>query len=144
MWRRPEDPERGSAVIETVIGVPAFLLFLTLIIFAGRVAIAHQAVESAANDAARTASIARTQEEAIADATSAAALSLNNQHVNCTTVDVDVDTTGFAAPVGTGAQITATVTCEVNLSDLVLPGAPGTRTVTATMSSPLDTYRERG
>lgn len=144
MWRRPEDPERGSAVIETVIGVPAFLLFLTLIIFAGRVAIAHQAVESAANDAARTASIARTQEEAIADATSAASLSLNNQHVNCTTVDVDVDTTGFAAPVGSGSQITATVTCEVNLSDLVLPGAPGTRTVTATMSSPLDTYRERG
>ena len=137
------DRDRGSAVIETVIGVPAFMLFVGLIFFAGRVAIANQAVESAANEAARTASIARTQEQASSDAAAAAATSLSNQGVACVSREVSVDTTGFAAPAGTPAQVTATVTCQINLADLALPGLPGTRTVTATMSSAIDSYRER-
>ena len=141
--RRRPDPERGSAVIEAVIGVPAFMLFVALIIFAGRVAIAHQEVQSAAADAARSASIARTQGAAQTAGDAAAATSLANQHVNCTVTTVSVDTTGFASPVGTPARITASVTCHVNLSDLWLPGVPGTKAITATMSSPLDTYRER-
>jgi Flp pilus assembly protein TadG len=140
-WRRPE-PERGSAVIEAVIGVPAFMLFVLLIVFAGRVAIAHQGVQSAAADAARSASIARSQGAAQAAGDTAATSSLANQHLNCTVSTVSVDTTGFASPVGTPATINATVTCHVNLSDL-LPGVPGTKAITATMSSPLDTYRER-
>jgi Flp pilus assembly protein TadG len=141
--RRRPDCERGSAVIEAVIGVPAFMLFVALIVFAGRVAIAHQGVQSAAADAARSASIARTQGAAQTAGDSAAATSLANQHVNCVTTMVSVDTTGFASPVGTPAKITASVTCHVNLSDLWLPGVPGTKVITATMSSPLDTYRER-
>jgi Flp pilus assembly protein TadG len=140
--RRHLDRERGSAVIEAVIGVPAFMLFVLLIVFAGRVAIAHQGVQSAAADAARSASIARTQGGAQAAGDTAAATSLANQHVNCKVTTVSVDTTGFASPVGTPATITATVNCQVNLSDL-LPGVPGSKAITATMSSPLDTYRAR-
>jgi hypothetical protein len=49
---------------------------------------------------------------------------------------VTVDTAGFAAPVGTPATVTATVRCVVNLADLAVPGVPGTRTVTATATSP--------
>ena len=56
---------------------------------------------------------------------------------------ISVDTSGFGSPVGTPASVRATVTCVVNLSDLAVPGVPGTRTVSASMSSPLDTYRER-
>ena len=140
--RRRPDRERGSAVIEAVIGVPAFMLFVLLIVFAGRVAIAHQGVQSAAADAARSASIARTQGGAQTAGDTAAATSLANQHVNCTATTISVDTTGFASPVGTPAAITATVNCQVNLSDL-LPGVPGSKAITATMSSPLDTYRSR-
>jgi hypothetical protein len=33
--------------------------------------------------------------------------------------------------------------CTVNLSDLSAPGIPGTKLVTATATSPLDTFRER-
>lgn len=135
--------DRGSAVIETVIGVPAFMLFVGMIFFAGRVAIANQAVESAANEAARTASIARTQEQASTDAATAAVASLAAQGVNCVSHDVSVDTSGFAAPAGTPAQVTATLTCRLNLADLALPGVPGTKTVTATVRSAIDTYRER-
>ncbi len=135
--------ERGSAAIEAVIGIPAFGLFLVLIILGGRVTIAHQAVESAAAAAARAASISRTQGQAQSAASAAATTSLRNQSVNCTATHVRVDTSGFAAPAGTPASVGATVTCVVNLSDLALPGLPGSRSITATASSPLDTYRER-
>jgi len=121
MNRRAHPGQRGSAVIETVIGIPAFMLFVALIVYAGRVAIAHQVVQSAAADAARSASIARTQGGAQTAGVAAAATSLANQQANCT----------------------ATVTCHVNLSDLSLPGVSGSKAITATMSSPLDTYRER-
>ena len=141
--RRPVDRETGSAVIEAVIGVPAFMLFVGLVVFAGRMAIANQAVGAAANEGARAASISRTRAQAGEVARTAAETALTNQHVNCRSTTVTVDTTGFAAPVGTPASVEATVSCLVNLSDLSVPGIPGTRTVTATMSSPLDTYRER-
>ena len=55
--------ERGSASVEAAVGLPAFVLFVGLIIFGGRTATTHQAVESAAADAARSASIARTSSE---------------------------------------------------------------------------------
>ena len=135
--------ERGSAAIEAAVGVPAFMLFVALIIIAGRVAIATQAVQASASEAARVASIARTQGAAADAAKSAAASSLANQNLRCVRTAVSVDTAGFATPVGTPATIGAVVSCTVNLSDLSVPGVPGTRTVTAAASSPLDTYRER-
>lgn len=135
--------DRGSAAIETAIGVPAFLLFLALIIGAGRVAIARQSVEAAASEGARSASIARSQPVADHDATSSAIATLANQQLRCATTQVVVDTSGFARPVGTPASVSVTVTCLVDLSDLVVPGLSGTVPVTATMTSPLDTYRGR-
>src|SRR3546814_8172222 len=56
--------ERGSASLELVILAPALLLILSVIIFAGRVAIAGQSVQQAAEEAARTASLARSQGDA--------------------------------------------------------------------------------
>jgi Flp pilus assembly protein TadG len=134
--------EQGSATIEAVIGVPAFLLFVLLIIAAGRLALARQAVEASAAEAARSASISRTKARAEVDGVSGAAISLRNQGLRCASQRVDIDTSGFAAPVGTPAKVTATVTCIADLSDLSIPGLPS-RTITATMSSPIDTYRER-
>lgn len=134
--------ERGSAALELVIIAPGLLLILAVLIFAGRVAIAQQSVDSAAADAARSASISRTQSAAGGAARSAATSSLANQGLRCLTTGTTVDTSGFASPVGTPAFVTATVTCTVNLRDLGAP-IPGTRTVTATVRSPLDTYRTR-
>ena len=140
---RGAETERGSAVIEAVIGVPAFMAFLALIIFVGRTAIAHQGVEASSAAAARSASIARTQQQAATDAAAAAVASLTNHDVPCADTMITVDTTGFAAPVGTPAVVSATVTCVIDLSDVAVPGIPGTHTVAVTITSPLDTYRER-
>ena len=135
--------ERGSAAIETAIGAPAFLLFIALIIGAGRIAIARQSVEAAAAEGARSASIARTQSSADHDAITSAAATLANQQLQCVTTRVVVDTSGFAKPVGAPAAVSVTVTCTVNLSDIAIPGLPGTLPITETMTSPLDTYRGR-
>ena len=140
--RTEREAERGSAAIEAAIGTSAFMLFIAMIITGGRIAMAYQAVEAAAAEAARSASIARTQGEAEAAGSSGATASLANQQLQCTSRSVSVDTSGFAAPVGTPSQITATVTCVVDLSDVAIPGMPGARTITSTMSSPIDTYRE--
>lgn len=140
---RPRRDERGSATVEAVIGVPAFLLLTALLVLGGRIAIATQAVQAAASDAARAASLARTASSARAEATTAARYSLANQDLACTTTSVTVDTGAFAAPIGTPGQVSATVACALPLGDLGIPGLAGTRTITATMSSPLDSFRER-
>ena len=140
---RPLTSERGSASVEAAVGVPAFLLLVGLLVLGGRTAIAQQAVQAAASDAARAASIARTVSTARADASSAAHTSLTNQHLDCATTAVAVDTVAFGTPVGTPGQVSATVTCALRLDDIGLPGIAGTKTITATMSSPLDTYRGR-
>lgn len=135
--------EQGSASIEAAIGVPAFALFVGLIIFGGRTATTHQAVESAAADAARSASIARTGTDAEHKAKEAAQTSLANQDVHCLSIDVSIDTAGFRTTVGAAATVEVTVECRLDLSDLSVPGVPGSRIIRATMSSPLDTWRER-
>jgi Flp pilus assembly protein TadG len=135
--------ERGSATIEAVIVVPAFMLFVALIVCAGRYAMARQVVESAAAESARSASIARSHSAANGDARAAAERSLHDQQLRCASQQVWVDTSGFETPAGTPASVTATISCVVDIGDLTLPGIPGTRVITASVTSTIDTYRER-
>lgn len=137
-WRS----QRGSSVVEVVILAPALGLLVALVIAGGRVALAHQAVQASAADAARAASISRTHDLASQAAAAAARSTLAQQDTRCVSTSVTVDTSGFATPAGSPAAVSATVACEVDLAGL-LPGLPGSMTITATMTSPLDTYRER-
>jgi Flp pilus assembly protein TadG len=130
--------------VEAAIGLPAFMLFVGLIIFGGRTAITHAAVESAAADAARTASIARSASQASQGAQSAGQASLANQGIRCLSVTVMVDVSDFARTVGEPGSVTATVECRLDLADLSVPGVPGSRLIEASSNSPLDTWRERG
>jgi Flp pilus assembly protein TadG len=135
--------ERGSAAIEAAIGVPAFALFVGLIIFGGRTATTHEALQSAAADAARSASLARNADVARADAREAAAASITNQEIGCSAISVDVDTRDFNKQPGVPGSVNVIVSCRLDLSDLAVPGVPGSRVMRATMSSPIDTWRER-
>ena len=67
---------------------------------------------------------------------------LGQDAIDCAPI-VTVNVSGFAVPVGLPAQVTAQVTCRVSLSDLLVPGMPGSKTLTATFTSPLDPYRAR-
>jgi len=135
--------ERGSAAIEAAIGVPAFALFVALIIFGGRTATTHEALQSAAADGARSASLARDSQTARTAAREAAVASIANQQIGCLGIDVTVDTTDFAKQPGVPGSVVVTVSCRLDLSDLAIPGVPGSRVLSATMSSPIDTWRER-
>ncbi|GAW49273.1 MULTISPECIES: TadE/TadG family type IV pilus assembly protein [unclassified Nocardioides] len=144
MTRPRARDERGSAAIEAVIGVPAFLLFVGLIIFGGRTATTHQSVETAAADAARSASLERTSASARTQAISAATTSLSNEGIHCLDIDVTIDASQFSRTVGEAATVSVTVQCRLDLSDLSIPGVPGSRLIRATSTSPIDTWRERG
>ncbi len=144
MTRPRARDERGSAAIEAVIGVPAFLLFVGLIIFGGRSATTHQSVETAAADAARSASLERTSASARTQAISAATTSLSNQGIHCLDIDVTIDASQFSRTVGEAATVSVTVQCRLDLSDLSIPGVPGSRLIRATSTSPIDTWREHG
>ena len=134
--------DEGSTVVEVVVLAPALILFIGLIVAGGRLAVAHQAVEATAAQAARSASLARTQADATGAAQASAAATLQAQGLSCLSSSVEVDASGFATPAGNPASVGATVTCQVNLADTV-PGLPGSLTISATVRSPLDTYRER-
>ena len=141
---RPLTGDHGNAPLEfTIIAVPALCL-AALILVGGRIALASDAVQAAASEAARAASISRSAGEAQAAAAAGASAILSNRDLFCETRAVTVDTTGFSLPVGTPAQVQATVRCDVAFTTLTfIPGVPGTKTITATMTSPLDTYRDR-
>ena len=141
--RRHGGRDRGSATLELTILTPALLLLLALVVLAGRVQVAASAVEHAAFAAARDASLARTPGAARAVATASSRRELTAQNLRCAPSAVSIDTAGFTARVGQPATVTATVTCTVAMSDLAVPGIPGTRTVTGSATSSLDTWRSR-
>jgi hypothetical protein len=95
-----------------------------------------------ASNAARDASLARTATQAQAIANASAISSLQEANLHCQgSPTVVVDTSGFSAAPGTPALIHVDVTCEVLLSDVGLPGLPGSRTLHDQANSPLDPYR---
>ena len=131
--------ERGSAAIEAVVLAPVMILFVLLVIAGGQVALARQSVQAIAADTARTASLERTAPAAQRAALATAHHALDQQ-VACTSRDITLDLNAFGTPVGTPASVSATVTCRVEM--LGLPGLPSV-TVSATVQSPIDSYRGR-
>ncbi len=144
IWQAADCNDRGSATLELAIAAPVLLLLITLVIVAGRVAQAHQVVEAAAGEAARAATAAGGVASARAQADAAVAAALDSAGLACQSTSTQVDTSQWALPVGRPARVTATVTCQVRLSDLAMPGLPGSRLVTGSAGSALDTYRFRG
>ncbi len=135
--------DRGTAAVELAVAAPFLMLIVLVVVAGGRLELARGAVQHAAVDAARAASIARTAEAATSSAAATAEAVLANQGLHCADHQVVVDAGGFGLPVGTRATVSATVSCTVPLADLGVPGLPGERTLTATAASPLDTYRGR-
>lgn len=131
--------ERGSAAIEAVIIAPVMIVLVMLVMAGGQVALARQSVKAIAADTARTASLQRTAPAARRAALATAHQALDHQ-VACTSRHVALDLKAFGTPVGTPASVSATVTCRVET--LGLPGLPSV-TVSATVQSPIDSYRGR-
>lgn len=135
---------RGSAAIEMAILMPVFVALFTTVVVIGRTANATSAVEAAAYNAARTASLARDYATATEQAQTAVQTTLADYGVGCQNLTVVIqDAAEFAKQVGTLASVTATVTCQVTYADVDLLGVPDNLTVSASFVSPLDQYRSR-
>lgn len=135
--------DRGTYSVETAVLAPVMISLLLLMVAFGRVVDAEGAVDAAARAAARAASLERDATSAESEAQSAAVRSLEAEGVTCRTSSVVIDTSGYALDVGVDATVTATISCAAPLSDIGLPGLPGSKTLTASWTSPIDTYRGR-
>jgi Flp pilus assembly protein TadG len=141
--RRSRD--RGSMSVELVVIAPALVLLLLLIGAGGRWVESHGALDGAARDAARAASIGRTPGDADTLAGQAADSDLASSGW-CDGGTVQVGVTGFPAAVtiAPGASVTVRVTCSVNMAPFTLLGFRAASPVTATAVAPLDPFMCRG
>jgi Flp pilus assembly protein TadG len=138
-----QDADRGSVSVELALLAPALLLLLSFAVVAGRTQVAEGAVAEAARAAAREASLARSDVSAAVLAGAQADRTLAAQNLRCQSTSVDIDTTGFGTPPGQPGDVTVSITCVVGMADLLAPGLPGSVTVEASFTSPVDAYRER-
>ncbi|MFG3065035.1 TadE family protein [Streptomyces sp. NPDC048231] len=142
-WKRARGDE-GSVALEAAIIMPSLIMFVCLAIAGGRLVTSGTKIDAAAEDAAREASLHRTAASAQQAAHQAATETLTDQGITCASTHVTVDTGGLTVAIGQVGTVTVTVNCTVNLSDLLLPGVPGTRTLTSRATSIVDQYRQRG
>ena len=136
--------DRGSIAIETAILLPLIAMLIALAVVTGRTAVTQSALDNAAFDGARTASLARNAVSGQNAARSQVQASLRRQALTCTSLSIEVDTSQFAYPLGTPADVTVTLTCVLSFGPFhSLPGVPLQRTLTAAFTSPIDQYRGR-
>ncbi|WP_268873585.1 TadE/TadG family type IV pilus assembly protein [Streptacidiphilus neutrinimicus] len=121
--------------MEIMLVAPAIVLLLLSAVALGRMVNAHMDVASAAQQAARAASQLRltVQAQGVADQTARAALADSGRA--CQDFAVTTDTSHFTP----GGDVTVTVACTTQLSDLGLP-LPGSHVSRSTASVPVDSY----
>jgi hypothetical protein len=133
--------------IEAAIALPLLLTLLMSAMVVGRTANAVSAVEMAAYDAARTASLARDRTSAEALATATVQESLRRQGHSCVgeprVVISGIPDDPWAVPVGEPASAVVHVTCRVSFVDVVVQTMPTDREITRHFVSPIDQYRSR-
>ncbi|MEU2514518.1 TadE/TadG family type IV pilus assembly protein [Streptomyces syringium] len=135
--------DNGALSLEAMILLPLLILVLCLIIAFGRIQASGNAVDSAARNAARAASLERSAGAARSAGERVAQDFLSQQGLPCVSVSTSISTGGFSARLGDPSTTTATVSCTVRLSDIGMPGLPGSKTLRANFTSPIDAYRQR-
>lgn len=129
--------DRGSLAVEMAIIVPSLLLIFGLIYAYGRAATVNGSLESGTRDAARSATIARSYDEAKDRAERVVREALAGLPRSCQD-SVRVVVSDTFAP---GEPVTVDVECTYALADLGLPGAPGDITTRSSFTSMLDPNR---
>jgi Flp pilus assembly protein TadG len=129
--------ESGSLAVEMAMVTPGLLLIFALIFAYGRAGQVNGTLESGTRDAARSATLARSYDEALDRAGAVLLDAIANTPQSCQD-SVDLDIVGDYEP---GAPITVRARCTYDLSDLGLPGAPGDITAESSFTSMLDPYR---
>jgi len=130
----------GAVTSEMAVVMVAFIAgFLMLVVYAGRVGQAGNDVRSAAQEAARAASLQANPTQATEAAYDVAAANLTTSGVACANgLSVSTDTANLVP----GGFVTVTVSCVASLSDVASLNVPGSRTYTASATEVIDLYSE--
>lgn len=135
-------PDRGSATVELMLVGLVMIGFMMTLVGMARISLAAQSVDLASSNAARAASLARTQAVAEADARTVVDRTLAEGGFSCVSSTVEVDADQLGVSIGQRATVAVTVVCDVDLSDVTgITVLPGVFTVRATEVSPVDAYR---
>jgi Flp pilus assembly protein TadG len=129
--------DAGASSAELVLATPLLVVILLFVVLCGRLVSAQMDLNAAASSGARSGSIARGEAAARAEAERTARQILAARGATCQQATVTVVTGGLHP----GGAVTVTVSCSVPLSDLLLLGVPGSRTVSASATSPVDQWR---
>ena len=132
--------DAGSLTVELVVLTPVLLVVALASLVFGRVTEASQQVVESARAGAEAAAVLPTVGTAQWVGSINAAIDLLGRTHTCAHAAISMDTSHFVP----GGYVTANVTCVVLLSDIGFPGIPGTTTVTASATAPLDPYRSVG
>jgi Flp pilus assembly protein TadG len=124
--------------LELVILAPILAVFALVMIGVGRYELARQQVIGATMAAAEAASVT-TSGQVQSSAYDAAESGV--QYGSHTCAELNVATSVTAPQVGQQGYVTVTVSCRVVLSDLVIPGTPGSVVVRSVEVAPIDPYR---
>ena len=142
LWRRRERAsERGSSVVGLVILTPIIATLLFFVVAAGRLGVIESKLTSAARNAARAATQTQSVSAAQTAASTTAEANLDGLKTGChggpqvRILELDLRP---------GGKVHLQVLCVVGLSDLAVPGLPGSRTVSADAVSVVDRFRSGG
>lgn len=131
--------QRGSATVELLVLVPVVIVFASFVVALGRYEVVRAEVAGAARAGAEAAAEAPTPSAAVAAARQAAPAAVDAASAVCRNVAVSTDIEAFEP----GGSVVVTVRCTVPLSDLAVPGLPGSASTTSTVRAPIDTYRNQ-
>ncbi|GAA1215349.1 hypothetical protein GCM10009665_01470 [Kitasatospora nipponensis] len=129
--------DEGSVSAEMALITPVLLALVLIAVGTGRLVSARLDVADAAHQAARAASLTRAAPTAAAVAQRAAREALDGAGRACSRLRVTADTGTFRP----GGEVSVTVACTADLTDLAAVPWPGDHTVTETFTAPLETYR---
>lgn len=134
--RRLRD-QNGSLTVELVALTPVLFILAMVILAFGRVSEVRQQVVEAARATAESAALLPNPASVQQGSADTPAMGAIESTHACAHVQVITDVSHFYP----GGFVTVTVVCQVDLSDVSVPGIPGSTIVRGISTAPIDPYR---
>jgi len=135
---------RGAVSVEAALLVPVFVLVAAMATAGWRVWWASAQIQAAAEAGARVAS-QQTKATVAQDRVGVVvANDIDTAGLHCQSTQLTYDLAAVSLPAGVAGTVSVTISCRVGLSDLLLPGLPGSIMVRGTATESIDVFRSRG
>jgi hypothetical protein len=134
---RHAERSRGSLTVELIVLAPVVFVFVVTALALGRFELAREQVVSAGRAGAQASSVVASPADAQSAAVGAVDPIVDNQSHTCAQLSVVADTSQFVP----GGSVRVVVTCQIDFTDLLVPGFPGHAVVHEAVTAPIDPFR---